>query len=267
LRRLLVYSVFINWFVFDLVFQAFAVSRFDNETPDAAVSVLGKGLGFVPTPSLNVEDARLDMRLTTNRILNTTKSSGNTAALPNDRGPSKLFRKYYGPKSPALEQAVNEIMTAMSQDLDSKLRRKTIAKSRKSNLSKDELSGLKWLEEKTKDNQICVVEADKGGAILIVYLDLPRKMTLEKLKNPSLYSELTEDPTHTLHKQLFDKWVEGKSEGLVSAATAKDIKGVSDNLKKVGTGPKNRPSTQPHFKPGISYFYPSLKIYKLQKDQ
>ena len=42
--------------------------------------------------------------------------------------------------------------------------------------------------------------------------------------------------------------------------------GVSDNPKSDGTGPTNRPSTLPHFKPGISYFYPSLKIHKLEKE-
>ena len=31
--------------------------------------MLGKGLGFVPTPSVNIEDTRLDMRLVTNKIL------------------------------------------------------------------------------------------------------------------------------------------------------------------------------------------------------
>ena len=41
--------------------------------------------------------------------------------------------------------------------------------------------------------------------------------------------------------------------------------GISDNPRKDGTGPTNRPSTLPHFKPGTAYFYPSLKIHKLQK--
>ena len=41
--------------------------------------------------------------------------------------------------------------------------------------------------------------------------------------------------------------------------------GVSDNLKADETGPKNRPSTSPHHKPGQGYFYPSLKIHKMRK--
>ena len=40
-----------------------------------AISVLEKGLGFVPTPELDVMDNRLDMRLTVNRILSSSKSN------------------------------------------------------------------------------------------------------------------------------------------------------------------------------------------------
>ena len=42
---------------------------------------------------------------------------------------------------------------------------------------------------------------------------------------------------------------------------------VSDNPRKDGLGLTNRPSTLPHYKPGISYFTPSLKIHKLNKEQ
>ena len=42
--------------------------------------------------------------------------------------------------------------------------------------------------------------------------------------------------------------------------------GISDNLKKNGSGPTNRPSTLSHFKPGKAYFYPSVKIHKVKKE-
>ena len=251
-----------------LIEEGSIVVLINEEIPDEAISVLGKGLGFVPTPAVNIEDIRLDMRLTTSRILTHAKSSVDRGLLlPTDPRPSKLHKKYYGPKSPSPDPSVNEITDTMSHDLDSRLRRKKDLKPRLSNLSKEELKGLKWLEEKTRENEICVIEADKGGAILIVYPELLRKKTLEKLKNPSLYTQLPEDPTPTLHKHLFDVWVNGKTEGLVSARHAKEVMGVSDNMKADGSGPTNRPSTLPHYKPGMSYFYPSMKIHKLQKNQ
>ena len=64
----------------------------------------------------------------------------------------------------------------------------------------------------------------------------------------------------------FDLWVKGKTDGFVTAREVKETIGLSDNPKSDGTGPTNRPSTLPHFKPGVSYFYPSLKIHKLEKE-
>ena len=154
-----------------LIEEGSVVVLINEEVPDSAIAVLGKGFGFVPTPTLNIEDTRLDMRLTTNRILTNAKlpARNESAPYPDNNGKlSKLYRKHYGPKSPTPKIAINDITAAMAQDLDSKLRRKKFLKAKTSNLSKDELNGLKWLEKKTKDNQICVVEADKGGAILIL---------------------------------------------------------------------------------------------------
>ena len=59
---------------------------------------------------------------------------------------------------------------------------------RKSNLSKNEIEGLKWLKE-TK-GKISVVQADKGGAIIIADPNLLRKKVLEKLENEQLYTKL-----------------------------------------------------------------------------
>ena len=42
--------------------------------------------------------------------------------------------------------------------------------------------------------------------------------------------------------------------------------GISDKQKKDESGPTNRPSTSPRYKPGKSYFYPSLKVHKLKKE-
>ena len=130
----------------------------------------------------------------------------------------------------------------------------------RANLSSEELKGLKWLEKMTQDNKLCVVPADKGGAILIVYPDLLRDKVLEKLNNPSLYIKLPNDPTHSLHQELFKMWVKGKETGLVSARDAKSIMGVSNNPKQDGSGPTNRPSTSPLYKPGRSYFYPPRRF-------
>ena len=68
----------------------------NEDIPDAAIAVLGKGLGFIPTPSLDIEGTRLDMRLSTNRILNKAKASTHSRTNENNNsGLSKLRKKIY----------------------------------------------------------------------------------------------------------------------------------------------------------------------------
>ena len=108
---------------------------------------------------------------------------------------------------------------------------KTLGKNKKfkSNLSKDERDGLKWLRDMTKKEKISVVQADKGGAILIVTPDLLRKKVLEKLENPLLYSKLDDDPLPNLKKEIFELWKRGKIEEHVSPKVAYQVAGVTEN--------------------------------------
>ena len=109
----------------------------------------------------------------------------------------------------------------------------------------------------TKKEKISVVQADKGGAILIVTPDLLRKKVLEKLENPLLYTKLEDDPLPNLKKELFELWKIGKLEEHVSPKIAYQVAGVTEN---------NNMSTSPVYKPGVPYFYPLLKIHKLTKE-
>ncbi len=130
-------------------------------------------------------------------------------------------------------------------------------KNIKSNLSKDERDGLKWLVDMSNKEKISVVQADKGGAILIVSPDLLKKKVLEKLDNPLLYTKLEKDPLNVLKKELFELWKKGKIDGHVSAKAAYGVVGVTEN---------NNMSTLPIFKPGVPYYYPMLKIHKVRKE-
>ena len=106
--------------------------------------------------------------------------------------------------------------------------------------------------------KISIVQADKGGAILIVRPDLLEKKVMEKLENPELYTKLSKDPLVDLKKELFELWKLGKINEHISEKTAYEVAGVTEN---------NNMSTHPRFKPGVAYFYPMLKIHKVRKDQ
>ena len=64
----------------------------ENEIPPGAIAVLGKGLGFVPTPTCDVSDERLQMRQTVNRILTESKKRCTKELSPDTREeiPSQL---------------------------------------------------------------------------------------------------------------------------------------------------------------------------------
>ena len=140
---------------------------------------------------------------------------------------------------------------------DAQLANERQKKIPKSNLSKEEQDGLKWLKEMTAKDKLSVVQADKGGAILIVTPDLLKKKVLEKLENPQLYTKLDHDPLQRLKKEIFQLWKFGKQKGFVSEKMAYEIGGVTEN---------DNMSTHPRFKPGVPYFYPMLKIHKLRKE-
>ena len=110
----------------------------------------------------------------------------------------------------------------------------------------------------SKKEKISVVQADKGGAILIVTPDLLRKKVLEKLENPQLYTKLEDDPLQNLKKELFELWKKGKTEKHISPNIAYRVAGVTEN---------DNMSTSPVYKPGVPYFYPMLKIHKLRKEE
>ena len=199
-----------------------------GDIPMGAISVLGKGLGFVPTPELDVMDNRLDMRLTVNRILSSSKSNLKTDFtednndsinspdnLPeNSLFPQKLLHKNYYKHLPSEDREVNDIVNCMQ---------KFVANT-------NNIRGC-W-------KVINEIRCKQRNFILPNYV----------------------------HRELFQLWVQGKQNNFVLSEEAKYVMGISDKQKKDESGPTNRPSTSPRYKPGKSYFYPSLKVHKLKKE-
>jgi hypothetical protein len=241
----------------------------NENVPVGAVSVLGKGLGFIPTPKPDDVSTRLDMRLLTNNITNASRAklfpSASSQTAPY-KIPPKLRRTIYSKSEPTWDKCVQDSVQKMTSTLDDKLRTNDNDRYKCTNLSNAEQEGLKWLQKKISENNIAIVQADKGGAILVVTPELLRRKTLEKLNNTDLYEKIEQDPTKELHKELVNLWIHAKSTNIVTAREAKDVMGISDNAKADESGPTNRLSTLPHYRPGKAYFYPSLKIHKCKKE-
>ena len=156
-----------------------------EKIPDGAIAVLGKGLSFTPTPTINIQEEQLSMRLATNNILRTADKPPENHSNIKSSIPSKLSHKSYVTALPAKEAAVNAIVSNVTEQHNGRLQFENISSGKK-NLSKNEQEGLQWLMRETKNGNIAVVKADKGGALLIVKPKLLEDAVMEKLENPNL---------------------------------------------------------------------------------
>ena len=114
--------------------------------------------------------------------------------------------------------------------------------------------GVKWLQDKVDKMELVICQADKGGSILIVPTEYVNKSISDKLNNTNLFEKMKSDPRDDLNNQLFELWRQGKNAEYVTEHEAHKIVGIT---------PNNNKSTSSHFKPGNTYFYPSVKIHKL----
>ena len=127
--------------------------------------------------------------------------------------PKKLRYNNYSYVLPSSESFINDTINRMKNELDHKLISNT--PNKKMNLTRDEGQGLKWLQTKISEGKIAVTKADKGGATLIVYTELLKRKSLEKLEDTNLYEKLNEDPSKKLHSDLIKTWIGGKKQTLL----------------------------------------------------
>ena len=235
----------------------------DIVVPDEAIVVLGKGLGFVPTPAENSERTRLDARNLVNNITQKCKVKENvcniqvnntttTSCIPKKLKHVNYSQNNYNIKDSSTKQAVDIINCKMNA-----LSPNSKDKSSPKNLSYLENEGLKWLRNKTSNMEIAITKADKGGSILIVPPTLLENKIKDKVLNVSLFEQIDKDPRPNLYNDLHVHWVQGKLNKYVTAWEAEQIMGITE---------KNNKSTSSHFKPGITYFNPNLKIHKMREE-
>ena len=106
--------------------------------------------------------------------------------------------------------------------------------------------------------EIIVDTADKGGAILVYPPQLAEKKIEEKVTDKNLYIRMNTDPSEKMYDKLIDLWKSGKAKNFVTEEEA---------WKVVGLTPNNQKSTASRFKPGDTYFNPSMKIHKMNLDE
>ena len=153
----------------------------DFEVPPEAIAVLGKGLGFVPTPQSDTTELRLDARRATNKItqfanklerssqavsedaasLHEDLPSENMFSLPNKLRKPNYFQTRMQSTDPEMIMAVQHLTVQANGFKKSK------SLEKKLNLSSLALQGLRWIQTKSRNGEISICKADKGGATLI----------------------------------------------------------------------------------------------------
>ena len=128
------------------------------------------------------------------------------------------------------------------------------------NLSPEAIRGKSLLNKMIKDNKIFVTKADKGGAILILDLDVVREKLEAEIYNTDKFEDLEEDAdTHLTEVVEVVKTVvvEMEAEGNITAQDRERITGLNNNLNM----------KHAHIlKSQSPYAYPLFKVHKLSTD-
>ncbi|KAL5270915.1 hypothetical protein ACHWQZ_G001543 [Mnemiopsis leidyi] len=195
--------------VFNLIDSA------EVEVPDAALAVLSYGEGFVPTPKFDDHQFRLEAHNAGNkleRLANTFARESRQPSVVNDTEeeeqqlsvPKEL--RYRGVCLPPVndhhDPLVTQVVNSINQFADN-----VKPKKPRKNLSTEEQKALAWLRENTRNGTFGVLQADKGGAKVLLTKDKIASMIKSKLGDSSIYTDLgTNNPMPAIMTKLRAHW-------------------------------------------------------------
>ena len=234
----------------------------DVDVPLFSIAILSYGPGFIPTPSLDTNQFKIDAQNAANKQVWAAMfkdSADNT----DNNVPLSLLKNDVTASAPVVpDYVVNQVRDKIKDFANN------VNPARcKSKLNKFEVEGLKWLETAVKMKKIAITQADKGGCILIVNPDLIVSCTQEKLDDPIRYSKIGKaNPLPALKKSMLTMWKYAVLMNFVSDKEAEKTVGL---FYKPDPNRKNpfSLSTADKFKPGVPYPYPLFKVHKLSLAQ
>ena len=159
------------------------VNLTDIEIPDYALAVLSYGDGYIPCPTFDALQFRLDGLNVANKVawraLFTDRDSSSDL-------PSKLLKKSITPPCTTFRDiAIRAIKQQITEFADS------LAPARaKTNMNMFEREGYQWLLDAVSTGTVAVTKADKGGAIIVTTPETIWDLCLAKLKDGTQFEEL-----------------------------------------------------------------------------
>ena len=230
----------------------------DIEVPLFSIAVLSYGPGWIPTPTLNLNQLKVDALNAANKQVWSAmfKDANNNS---DKIVPLSLLKNDITSSAPLCDDPV----VNQSKDTIKNFASNVNPAKCKNKLNKFEREGLQWLKHAVRTRKIAITQADKGGCILIVPPDLIVSSTLEKLNDTSRYEVLgASNPLPNLRKELITLWKYAVHKDFVTPIQAEKTVGLLYKPDPRKTNPFTL-STADKFKPGIPYPYPLYKIHKL----
>ena len=241
----------------DIINNNIVINLSSYDIPDQAYLYLAYGLGFVPSQRCSKEDLTFDVNDFLRKLSwrayfkeNPTPDEDN---IPREdihkdlRIPSKAHPHYKNPLFEEVKTKINGWLGNFEPTEPPK------------NLSPEAIRGKNLLEKMIKDDKILVTKADKGGAILILDVDVVREKLEAELYNKDKFEELEDNAdTHLADVTEVVKAVvvEMEEEGCISAQDRERITGLNDNLNM----------KRAHIlKCQNPYVYPLFKVHKLSE--
>ena len=227
------------------------------DIPDQSYLYLAYGLGFVQSKACSKEDLSFDVNDFLRKLSWRAYFKENPSPEEQDPGPPQEdIHKDLRIPSKAHPNYKNTLFDEVRTKVKGWLGTFDATEPPK-NLSPEAIRGKSLLNKMIKDNKIFVTKADKGGAILILDLDVVREKLEAELYNTDKFEELEEDAdTHLAEVVDVVKTVvvEMETEGNISAQDRERITGLNSNLNM----------KHAHIlKFQSPYAYPLFKIHKL----
>ena len=230
------------------------VNLSNEEIPASAYLFLAKGLGYVTTKKVDLQDLKYDT-LEFIRKMEWKAYFHENPDLTTGTDPMALYSNIKISnfnQAPTQNSIIGELKTKLLGWIANHE-----AKAPKSNLTELEQRDKKWVSEKIKEELIFITKADKGGATLIMnYKDVEDAVKKEIFDETKFERIATSADEHilTMRNKVNQLSINLQTNNIISKADKSLITGLSD---------KNKPKQAPEYRAESPYAYPSFKIHKL----
>jgi hypothetical protein len=227
----------------------------NQEVPDAALIFLAKGLGYIPSQKVDIQDLKYDTTEFIRKLEWKSFFKANPELATNNDPSGDIHQNikvsgFTHPNfsSPLLEEVKTKLYGWIANHT---------AMNPKQNLSPLELRGKKWIIDHLKNEAIFVTKADKGGATLIMnFADVKAAIEKELFDETkfSLIGRNAEDQLNYVRSEVRALTINLEQRKLISSKDKTLITGLNEN---------NNPKLAREYQPESPYAYPLFKIHKL----